>query len=453
MYKPKKPENTNRLRLDIEPKLPSIYVVEGQFQEAKSRRGCLVELPFKGMQPGQLYILGVQWDSGGDLPVWTLYDQNGSESKMLWSEQYAPQDIAIMYDVVVMSTSGMEPSGRIPDSLKPVTASTPSPPMDIQPPPQQAPMPGYPPPGYPPPPPYPGMPAPGQPYGYPVDAQGMPYPYQYYPMPPQPMPGQMPGQPGQPVPYPGWPYPPMPMPGMMPDGTMVAPGQAPVQPAPSQPPPAQTDPVTGLPLDYSLISKRAKVQLGKLLVDSKIIAESTLDAALKMQELVEEEKLSAEQAPVILQRHHLKGAAIEQYLQDTAPEIKAEPLPPPDPERIRQAQKLPINPPRSTAEGKAAFDFLQQAGILTENDIKTAQAVRAKHGGDLIRILQAAGKLDKYTFESAVTCLPMIREGLMKVEQCVLVVQYCNRVRVDFDSAMDELNWPNPRKLRKDLPL
>ena len=203
------------------------------------------------------------------------------------------------------------------------------------------------------------------------------------------------------------------------------------------PPPAEAPPV-----DYALVVKRAKLQLGTLLVKANFISGTTLDAALKMQELVEDGKVPEQKAPALLKKHHVHGEIIEQYLNSTQPELKPEPLPSPSLEHLADIAKQPIKPPRSAAEAKATFELLQQAGLLTQNDIKAALQVKEKHGGDLIRILQAAGKTDKFTFESAVVCLPMIREGLLKLEQCVIVLQYCSRIRVDFDTAMDELNCP-----------
>jgi hypothetical protein len=34
----------------------------------------------------------------------------------------------------------------------------------------------------------------------------------------------------------------------------------------------------------------------------------------------------------------------------------------------------------------------------------------------------------------------------MKVEQCIIALNYCSRSRVGFDAALEELGWPNPRK-------
>jgi hypothetical protein len=102
---------------------------------------------------------------------------------------------------------------------------------------------------------------------------------------------------------------------------------------------------------------------------------------------------------------------------------------------------------------KGAFDLLQKAQLLTENDLVTANNVRKKHGGDLIQILEAAGKCNAKTVDAACTSLPLIREGLMKIEQVIMALNYCERMRVTFDDALDEMGWQNPRKIRTDLPL
>jgi hypothetical protein len=470
MYKPKNttPQNSNRLRLDIEQKMPTIFSIEQQLMESKSRRGCLIELPWTTGKANQLFILGVQWDANQDLPIWTLYEQNNLESKMHWSEQYPPGDLQIMYDVVAMSVTGDEQT-KIPDMLKPVkgdgmSSAPPGPaaappgaapampfppggfaPMPGQPPgyggmPGYAPGPGQPPPGY-------GAMPPGQPY--PMDPNAMPpgYPYPpYYGGPPG-----APGYPGAPPgPPPGWPYaPPGTPPGAPGPNQATAPSPAVSPPAP----PERSESTSKPAVDYTLMAKRSKLQLGKLLVDAHIISQSTLDAALKMQELVEDEQVLPENAPNALGKYHTKGSAIGEYvnLPDNFTDEK---------DKVRtkigevpEVSKLPITPPKSSTEAKAAFELLKKAGILSEEDMRAASEVRRKHGGDIIQILQSAGKIDKYTFEATLVCLPLTELGLMKLEQVVIALQYCNRMRVDFDAALEELGWQNPRKMRKDLQL
>src|SRR5581483_1827021 len=183
-------------------------------------------------------------------------------------------------------------------------------------------------------------------------------------------------------------------------------------------------------------------------------SEPTLEAALKLQELVREEKMAPERAPHVLKRLHAMGSKIDQYLtpEDTMVETKRESEP-----RRASAAGAVDSAMAGGAAGKRnlkpAFDLLQTAGILSEEDIKVALEVRKKHGGDLVGILEAAGKVSRKTVDAAFICLPLIREGLLKVEQCIIALNYCSRMRVGFDEALDEMGWQNPRKLRSDLPL
>lgn len=231
-------------------------------------------------------------------------------------------------------------------------------------------------------------------------------------------------------------------------------------------------------VDYHLLDKRANILLGTLLKEAGLINEPTLEAALKLQELVREEKMTPEQAPDALKRLHTLGANIEQYLapSDTTPSYTppggtsvtpkgtptqggAKPGQPGAPgAKPAQPGAAPGAKPgqpgaKPVRDLKGAFDLLIKAGILTESDITTAQNVRNKHGGDIVQILQAASKVDTKTVDAAVICLPLIREGLMKQEQCIIALNYCSRMRVAFDDALEEMGWQNPRKLRSDLPL
>ncbi|MDX2104756.1 MAG: hypothetical protein SFY67_00005 [Candidatus Melainabacteria bacterium] len=343
--------------------------------------------------------------------------------------------------------------------------------------PGQFPPQGYPQPGYPQP------PMPGYPAGYP--APGMPYPPQGFPPPGYGAP--MPGQPYMPPQG----YPMNPMPGQMPPnpygGNTNMPMGGPSSSAMPMTDPSSMDAKPIVPMDYQLLDKRPNLLIGVLLKDAGLITEPALDAALKIQELIREGKVSPQKAPLILQKHHSKGAKIEQFLSiddvvvsKKAPEPAAQapksaqggpttnkgaaPAPAGNkagaPASAQAAGQAPAGAAKG-AEGpggakrnlKPAFDLLQKAGILTESDVKDALDVRQKIGGDLVSILESAGKLNKKTVDAAFVCLPLIREGLMKTEQCIIALNYCSRMRVGFDEALDEMGWQNPRKLRTDLPL
>lgn len=190
--------------------------------------------------------------------------------------------------------------------------------------------------------------------------------------------------------------------------------------------------------------KQANVLLGTLLFESELINQNTLDAALKVQELVRESQMSPAQASDVLKRHHMMGASIADYLTPEDFDLGKKPS--------SKSQGGAAKAGASSEKGQlqqSAFDILQKAGLLKEEDLKTATAVRNKHGGDMPSILQAAGKLDSTTYLAAETCIPLIKKGAMKIEQCIIALNYCNRSRVDFDSALEELGWENPRKAAK----
>jgi len=239
---------------------------------------------------------------------------------------------------------------------------------------------------------------------------------------------------------PGYPPPPNPYPQQMPQSSYSDMGE------------------TKIPLDYHLIDKRANILLGTLLQEAGLISEPTLEAALKLQEMVRDEKMTTEKAPEVLKRLHAMGSSIDQYLtkgdldRTAAAASSAKPKP---------AAQQPVKPGGAAGGApagggrdlKGAFDLLQKAQLLTENDLTTANNVRKKHGGDIIQILEAAGKCNGKTVDAACTSLPLIREGLMKIEQVIMALNYCERMRVTFDEALDEMGWQNPRKIRTDLPL
>lgn len=506
MYRPPPKQDepaSNRLKLPTEAGCPSMSKVKFMLDEASNRRGCLVELPWTAGDAS--FIVTCQWDGSVEEPVWTLYQDEEGNSKVVWTQSFTPSDLEFMYDILVMSAPKGSSSTKMPELLAPggsdefaldapdpyagdvpnlpdVAAADDSYPQ-LAPMPQQGLVPGagapLPAPASPPQaaPPLQTQQAPQAPPAQPNDSyynlgsqypppQQMPYP------PPQGMPGQP--MPGQTMPQQGMPpgYPPQygyqqPPPGYPPQ-YQQPPGQQSYTAVPSGPyPGAPTqahDQMANIPLDYHLLDKRPNLLIGIMLKDAGLISEPTLEAALKLQELIREEKLSPDRAPEVLRRLHKHGGNIDQYLTpedtdfDDRPErkkAKPKPVEPTDKRKPESKAQALASPSQSSGKRnlKPAFDLIEEAGILTDNDIKDALAVRKKHGGDLVGILEAANKLNRKTVDAAFICLPLIREGLLKKEQCIIALNYCSRMRVGFDEALEEMGWQNPRKLRSDLPL
>jgi hypothetical protein len=543
MYKPQPKEEpsaqSNRQKLPPESGCPSMGKVKFMIEEATSRRGCLVELPWSVGEAA--FVLTCQWEKIVDEPVWTLYEQeNGVASKVVWTQSFAPGDLEFMYDILVMSApkNSSLAHSQIPDLLKPEhqeednSWSGPAPEpggysgatsgIGISPVlpgaglpgaglPGALPSTGLPGAGLP----GAGMPGAGLPGGLPgagLPGGGMPAgvpgavpggpgasyqnlpnvpPMPYGNQPPQSISGQnqqyqggyqppMGGYPGAQPPMPsagygGYPPPQGQTGGQYPYGQQMPPMPAPAYPpqpayAPAPmpaPAPVPQEPMTKM-IDYHLLDKRKNLLLGTMLTGAGLISEPTLEAALKLQDLIRDERMSPERAPHVLKRLHAMGANIDQYLtpDDTSlepPSLTGAPTPAkkPAPAAGKPAGGAPPAPGAAPGGGpagakrnlKPAFDLLQTAGILSEEDIKVALEVRKKHGGDLVGILEAASKVSRKTVDAAFICLPLIREGLLKVEQCIIALNYCSRMRVGFDEALDEMGWQNPRKMRSDLPL
>jgi len=316
---------------------------------------------------------------------------------------------------------------------------------------------GYPP-GYPPPPnpygqPPPGYPAPN-PYGQPMPP-GYPPPPQGYP----PMPGV--GVSGQ---YPAAPYPP---------GYPGVSGQYP-------------SPLPYPPMPQMMTNKRPAVMLGTLLVEAGLVPKSTIDSGLQVQVLVSQGTLSPVKAAEAVRRAHLRGGGLDpeddknafkpndsvvrikpqlgQVLVMagiiTAVQLKAALF---LQDGIRNGQmtmeeavellKREINPAQvktQTAEqmkSAPAEDFTKaiamakQAGLIAEADIEAANKVKEKHGGEISKILVVAGKLDQLTLDAAHSCQKLVDSGKLRVDQAIMGLHYCQRMRVPFDEAANELGF------------
>lgn len=179
------------------------------------------------------------------------------------------------------------------------------------------------------------------------------------------------------------------------------------------------------------------------MVSAGLVDKISLNAALRVQELVQDKMLTPDEAIAVLRAHHNKGGQIDGFIEATlrGGQSAAQPVENGWGPDVHQGGRDP-------AYMRGALELLVQSGVITNDDVETANQVRRKHGGDLFAILEAAGKVDANTVEAAFICQPLIQGGSMKVEQCVIALNYCSRMRASFDDALEGMNWPNPRKLK-----
>ena len=116
MYKPKK-----YVRLDLLPRMPRLPDIRNLLNEAKKARACTVELPWRSENLGLRFSLTVRVEVGGGEPIWTLYEGEGSKSRVMWSTGF--NEVELLYDVLTLSLPTDGPNIFAPFQDKPAEAA------------------------------------------------------------------------------------------------------------------------------------------------------------------------------------------------------------------------------------------------------------------------------------------------------------------------------------------
>jgi hypothetical protein len=453
---------------------PTLEDVQLMLDTSQIKRGAMVDVMIK-RETSPVFVLTCQWDKSSKEPVWSLYEGEDG-SKTCWT--YKNDNLEMIYEIICMTLPGgvntSAPSKLIgrgampakkddgeeaaapaapPPAPAPAPAAPQAPPMPQQPgmpygaPPQGMPMypqqmqPGMP--GF-----MPGYPQPGQPYPQGMPPQGMP---------PQGMPMQ--GMPPQGMPMQGMPPQGMPMQGMPPQGMPPQPGFVPGQPYPPGYPNQQNQPMVsgqmpvyqpqpgaptaGAPSPtqmnnymHMMDKGQKNVLLGQLFVEAGILPEPCVDAALKLQELVRKGLMSDGAAIEAMRKANESGGILDDEIINAC---RAK-----YPNNDSLTQGVPVIKTEAGMDPREfirqVIQLIQQAGIVTENDVATAEGVRKKHGGDVGTILVAAGKIERATLDSAKRCQPLVREHRLNHEEAYRILRHCQKNRSSVEEACAALS-------------
>ena len=199
-------------------------------------------------------------------------------------------------------------------------------------------------------------------------------------------------------------------------------------------------------------SGQANILIGQLFVGGGIISEKGLDAALRLQELVRNGKLTPEQSVLAMRRAAELGGNLDDDIIEWAK----------NPEAARQArtgqqarpqQQHAAPPPRPASQPAAAapqskdnvtaqrvVDLLKQSGLVNDDDLEMAKRVKAKHGGDIAQILASAGKVGGKTVDAAQEVQNLVAVGRLRIDKAIQALHYCERMRVGLKEALNELS-------------
>lgn len=98
---------------------------------------------------------------------------------------------------------------------------------------------------------------------------------------------------------------------------------------------------------------------------------------------------------------------------------------------------LPAAPVPPTTE----IDLLKAANVITDADIAKAQEITSRLGGQVSAMLIADGKVDRSLLEVAKRCTTLINAAILDLGRAVILLNYSQRSRLDFDKAVEELGW------------
>lgn len=157
--------------------------------------------------------------------------------------------------------------------------------------------------------------------------------------------------------------------------------------------------------------------VGQVLVNKEQTSMALLDSALKLQEMVDNGKLTPLNTAEVLRQVHsrnipLSQAVAEMGLQKATPEHSIE-----------------------------LSDLLKQSGLISEDDIREAFRASMSNSNLLGKILTITGFLDEDTLNAATRAQFLVRQGYLEKDQAMIALNYCNRMGRSLDEALMDLGW------------
>jgi serine/threonine protein kinase len=93
---------------------------------------------------------------------------------------------------------------------------------------------------------------------------------------------------------------------------------------------------------------------------------------------------------------------------------------------------------------KDVLELIMHAGLISTSEVQEAAKIAHEEGTELAKRLVAMGKIDNKILLSARQCLSLIEGDRLPVHKAVIALGYCQRSRVSFYEAIEELGWERP---------
>lgn len=173
-----------------------------------------------------------------------------------------------------------------------------------------------------------------------------------------------------------------------------------------------------------------KTPVGQVLTESNQVSRKIMDAALQVQNLMAEQKMTITDARQVIGAVK-DGSSLEDAVQEVENQRETE-APPQKVEKLKSFVSL--------------FDFLKNLGRIDDEQANEAFHM-AKHNSDVLsQVLLISGSLDAGTIERAEDCRKLVQAKKLSLEHANIAFDYAERFDVNVVQALKELQWYRPEE-------
>lgn len=179
-------------------------------------------------------------------------------------------------------------------------------------------------------------------------------------------------------------------------------------------------------LEWGLIHNQP---IGNVLAKKAGVKQEVIDAALTLQQLVDQNKIETMKACECLAKCAALGITAEEALKDAD-----------------------VLQPQEVSHVISYRSLLTLSRIMTDEDFENAIDLNSKGAQVIGKFLAATGYMDGPTVRATLKCHYLLSKGLMTQDDAVATLDYCLHHRhgksVDYDAALNELGWSSKSPLK-----
>ncbi len=179
--------------------------------------------------------------------------------------------------------------------------------------------------------------------------------------------------------------------------------------------------------------------VGQVLLQTNLISQEILDAALDLQAMVGAGAIKKDEAAKFLATVKHKNVSVGEAIAIGHQK----------PSKKKASAAAAEEPPIPAIEPLHLYQFLQLSGIITAKQIEEAIRAGSKNTAIMANMLRLSGVMNSELVDAAEKCNDLICSGVLNHEQGMIVLKNCERNNFTLEQAFNELGW-NTAPLRAD---